>query len=345
MKKPNYIETSTTWSPMKGIACAMFDRSPEDTKLLTVNNYQTVMEDVPYDTPPDLFDAAEKLLKHRSLRYHRIFFKGAVSKYGYGGRATLYVGHIRANGFFGEIHARGKLTLHSPYIDRGRVDHVTDLYSTFSTSNPGTLARVVSCLPIPTDTEFVKAAVMHFNGRDELTTSKPTMCELPYIDTYTFARGTPLALDRLLTAIDNGDPIPKDAVETLKEKLGKTSFYEYKEKYEREMATYETVNDKTRLFLCKLPRWYNTPKLAVSNGDASTMGMFDTSVHELPEGVLTKMAALAVNAQELRGVSGIGVVDKYLSKNRDKSTPYDVAAMLVDPEDAQAVLDKLEPLQ
>jgi len=336
MKRPTYVRSMLGWTCAKKVICQMMRCNPEITTRLTLDNYATVV------TSDVLREAVGVFLKHRPLRDH-LFFQTLDDV----GRLGVLIGHRRGNGALGwvELPYNSRLTLRSEYINRSRRDEYTGKYDTYSTLNPKAMANFIATLPVLTDKAVVQAALGDLAERSPVHMDKPKLGGIRSLwAAETFYKDAAVHLDALVQAAENNVPTPKEAVTAAKEALQKAKYYEQRQQYLDAMAEYERRHGKTRLFVGRLPRWYNSQMFAVSNHDASEVKFFNSKVNEFPEELLATMATLEVSGEARTGVDGVGVADLYQYRNRDTTTAFDMAVVLVSPETAKAVFEQAEPL-
>ena len=335
MKRPAYVHSTPSWRTTKIVIAQMMDCNPETTTRLKLDNYATVV------TSDTMRDAVGEFLKHRSLKDH-LFFQ-IIDRVGCLG---VLVGHRRSNGALGWIglpHTR-RLTLKSEYINRNRRDSVTGRCDTYSTLNPKAMAGFIATLPVLTDKDVVEAAVSVMAEHGSVRLNKPELGRVSLWDAETFYKNTAEHLDALVQAAEDNTPTPKEAVTAAKEALQEMKFYEKQQQYRDAVAENERRKNKDLLFVGRLPRWYNSHMFAVSNHDASEVKFFNTKINEFPEELLAVISTLEVSGEADTGVAGVGVARLYPSKNRDETTSFDMAMLLVSPETMKAVFAKAEPL-
>lgn len=335
MKRPAYVLSSLSWYGARKIIRAMMDCNPGITTRLTSDNYATVV------TSDVLREAVGVFLKHRSLKDHLFFQTGDKV-----GLLGVLIGHRRSNGALGWIPLpyNSRLKLQSEYINRSRRDERTGKYDTYCTLDPKAMASFIATLPVLTDKALVKAAVDAMTWDQSVRMDKPKPDGISLLDAERFYKNAAVHLDALVKAAEDNTPTPKEAVTAAKEALQKAKYYEQRQQYLNKLAEYERKCSKTRLFVGRLPRWYNSQMFAVSNHDASEIKFFNSKVNEFPEELLATLATLEVSGEACRGVAGVGIADKYPTRNRDTTTSFDMAVVLVSPETAKAVFAKAEPL-
>lgn len=335
MKRPAYVHNTLSWNTTRNVIAQMMDCNPETTTRLTLDNYATVV------TSDTLRDAVGVFLEHRSLKDY-LFFQNIDRV----GRLGVLVGHRRSNGALGwiELPHNSRLTLKSGYINRSRREYYTGRRDNYTTQDPKAMAGFIATLPVLTDKDVVAAAVRVMAEHSSVRLKKPELGRVGLWDAETFYKNTAEHLDALVQAAENNTPTPKEAVTAAKEALQKVEFYEKQRKYRDAVAEYERRKNKDLLFVGRLPRWYNSQMFAVSNHDASEVKFFNTKINEFPEELLAVISTLEVSGEASTGVAGVGVADLYPSKNRDKTTSFDMAMLLVSPETAKAVFAKAEPL-
>lgn len=335
MKKPAYVQNTLSWSPAKRTIRAMMNCDPETTTRLTLDNYTTAV------TSDVLREAVGVFLKHRSLKDH-LFFQ-TVDEVGCLG---VRIGHRMGNGALGWIPLpySSRLTLQSEYINRSRRDYYTDKYDTYCTENPKAMASFIATLPVLTDKALVQTAVDAMANQSSVCMDRPKKAVISLWVAEKFYKDAASHLDALVQAVESNAPTPKEAVTAAREALKEAGYYEQRQQYLNELAEYKRKCSKTRLFVGRLPRWYNSQMFAVSNHDASEIKFFNSKVNEFPEELLAVMSTLEVSGEARRGVAGVGIADLYPSRNRDETTSFDMAMVFVSPETAKAVFAKAEPL-